>query len=154
MSKDGDEFSGAIDRLEKLVTGLSQDRDPIGDGHHVAGQRNRVAGRPARPGAAAVGRHGRPVEPAGATARRATRTASTPRSSACPGNYRKLARLGSYGAFFPYYICGITFRASDLQGRTVGLPLDQARDRKVRGKLMLEDTADPNSSRPASSASS
>ena len=36
--------------------------------------------------------------------------------------YRKLARVGSYGAFFPYYLCGITFRASDLQGRTVVFP--------------------------------
>ena len=24
-----------------------------------------------------------------------------------PENYRKLARVGAYGAFFPYYICGI-----------------------------------------------
>ena len=39
-----------------------------------------------------------------------------------PEIYRKLARVGSYGAFFPYYICGITFRASDLQGRTVVFP--------------------------------
>ncbi len=30
--------------------------------------------------------------------------------------------MGSYGAFFPYYICGISFRASDLQGRTVVFP--------------------------------
>ena len=33
LSKDGDQFSGAIDRLEQLVSGLSNDRDPIGDGH-------------------------------------------------------------------------------------------------------------------------
>ena len=39
-----------------------------------------------------------------------------------PNIYRKLARVGSYGSFFPYYICGITFRASDLQGRTVIFP--------------------------------
>ena len=39
-----------------------------------------------------------------------------------PELYRKLARVGSYGAFFPYYICGITFRASDLEGRTVRFP--------------------------------
>ena len=36
--------------------------------------------------------------------------------------YRKLARVGSYGAFFPYYICGVAFRASDLTGRTVQFP--------------------------------
>ena len=39
-----------------------------------------------------------------------------------PEIYRKLARVGSYGSFFPYYICGIAFRASDLQGRTVQFP--------------------------------
>jgi phospholipid/cholesterol/gamma-HCH transport system substrate-binding protein len=39
-----------------------------------------------------------------------------------PELYRKLARVGAYGAFFPYYICGITFRASDLQGNTVVFP--------------------------------
>ena len=30
LSKDGDEFSGAIDRLDQLIKGLSADRDPIG----------------------------------------------------------------------------------------------------------------------------
>ena len=39
-----------------------------------------------------------------------------------PNIYKKLARVGSYGAFFPYYICAVTFRASDLQGRTVVFP--------------------------------
>ena len=39
-----------------------------------------------------------------------------------PEIYRKLARVGSYGAWFPYYICGISFRASDLEGRTVVFP--------------------------------
>jgi len=31
VSKDGQDFSGAIDRLDKLVKGLSADRDPIGE---------------------------------------------------------------------------------------------------------------------------
>ena len=83
LSKDGDEFSGAIDKLEQLVAGLSEDRDPIGDGHHVAGQRHRLACRPARPGAAAAGRHGRPAQPARAVWMR-TRPPSTPPSSDCP----------------------------------------------------------------------
>ena len=39
-----------------------------------------------------------------------------------PGIYKKLARVGSYGAFFPYYICAVAVRASDLQGRTVVFP--------------------------------
>jgi phospholipid/cholesterol/gamma-HCH transport system substrate-binding protein len=28
-----------------------------------------------------------------------------------PGNYRKLVRLGAYGSFIQYYICGLSFRA-------------------------------------------
>jgi phospholipid/cholesterol/gamma-HCH transport system substrate-binding protein len=36
-----------------------------------------------------------------------------------PNNYRKLRRLGSYGAWFPYYLCGLSLRVSDLQYRTV-----------------------------------
>jgi phospholipid/cholesterol/gamma-HCH transport system substrate-binding protein len=39
-----------------------------------------------------------------------------------PENYRKLVRLGAYGSWFPYYLCGISFRASDLEGRTVVFP--------------------------------
>jgi len=31
-----------------------------------------------------------------------------------PNNYRKLRRLGSYGAWFPYYLCGLALRVSDL----------------------------------------
>ena len=36
-----------------------------------------------------------------------------------PNNYRKLTRLGSYGSWFPYYLCGLALRVSDLQYRTV-----------------------------------
>jgi phospholipid/cholesterol/gamma-HCH transport system substrate-binding protein len=39
-----------------------------------------------------------------------------------PGNYRKLVRVGSYGAFVNYYICGIQLRVTDLQGRTALFP--------------------------------
>ena len=39
-----------------------------------------------------------------------------------PDNYRKLIRLGSYGSFFNYYMCVLTLRVSDLQGRTAVFP--------------------------------
>lgn len=39
-----------------------------------------------------------------------------------PGNYRRLVRLGSYGAWLNYYLCGIQLRLSDLQGRTAVFP--------------------------------
>ena len=63
-----------------------------------------------------------------------------------PGNYRKLARLGAYGSFIKYYICGITLRVTDLQGRTAVFPWIKQDDRKVRGARCLS-TADPNSIR-------
>jgi phospholipid/cholesterol/gamma-HCH transport system substrate-binding protein len=39
-----------------------------------------------------------------------------------PDNYRKMTRLGAYGSFYQYYLCGISIRATDLQGRTVVFP--------------------------------
>jgi phospholipid/cholesterol/gamma-HCH transport system substrate-binding protein len=119
LSKDGDDFSGAIDRLEHLVSGLSSDRDPIGDA--ITSLDNGTAsladllGRARPPLAGTVDQLNRfapnvDVDHLDAAIQR------------LPELYRKLARVGSYGGFFPYYICGITFRASDLTGRTVVFP--------------------------------
>ncbi|AFM18314.1 virulence factor Mce family protein [Mycolicibacterium chubuense NBB4] len=121
LSTDGDEFSGAIDKLEKLVSGLSSDRDPIGTA--IESLDNGTASL-----ADLLGRGRAPLND---TIDQLNRLAplvdnDTERLDATiqrlPEIYRKLARVGSYGAFFPYYICGITFRASDLQGRTVVFP--------------------------------
>ncbi len=38
-----------------------------------------------------------------------------------PDNYRKMARLGAYGSWIMYYICGLSIRVTDLQGRTGGV---------------------------------
>jgi phospholipid/cholesterol/gamma-HCH transport system substrate-binding protein len=40
-----------------------------------------------------------------------------------PKNYRKLIRPGTMGATIPYYICALTLRGTDLQGKTVVAPL-------------------------------
>ena len=121
LSKDGDDFSGAIDRLEQLVHGLSQDRDPIGEAitslDNGTASLTDLLGRARPPLAGTVEQLNRlaPLldndkDRLDATLQRA------------PELYRKLARVGSYGSFFPYYICGIAFRASDLTGRTVQFP--------------------------------
>jgi phospholipid/cholesterol/gamma-HCH transport system substrate-binding protein len=121
LSKDGDEFSGAIDRLEHLISGLAQDRDPIGTAiesldNGTASVADLLAA--ARP-------------PLAGTIDQLNRLATNIDNdkdrlddalSRLPAIYRKLQRVGSYGSFFPYYICGITFRASDLTGRTVVFP--------------------------------
>ncbi len=121
LSNDGADFSGAIDRLDKLVHGLSDDRDPIGTA--IASLDNGTASLADLLGQA------RP--PLAGTIAQLNRLATNVNNDKdrlddtlgrLPNIYRKLARVGSYGSFFPYYICGITFRASDLQGRTVIFP--------------------------------
>ena len=48
LANDGDKFSGAIDRFEQLVTGLSAGPRPDRCRHRLARQRHRIARRPAR----------------------------------------------------------------------------------------------------------
>lgn len=121
LSKDGDEFSGAIDRLEKLIKGLSADRDPIGEAitslDNGTASLTDLLGRARSPLAGTVAQLNRLAPLLDNDKDRLD--ASLQRA---PELYRKLARVGSYGSFFPYYICGIAFRASDLQGRTVQFP--------------------------------
>jgi phospholipid/cholesterol/gamma-HCH transport system substrate-binding protein len=121
LSKDGEEFSGAIDKLDQLIEGLSADRDPIGTA--IESLDNGTT--------SLADLLGRGREPLAGTIDSLNRLAplvnnDLPRLDATiqrlPEIYRKLARVGSYGAWFPYYICGISFRASDLQGRTVLFP--------------------------------
>jgi phospholipid/cholesterol/gamma-HCH transport system substrate-binding protein len=121
LSKDGDQFSGAIDRLDRLIHGLSDDRDPIGTA--IESLDNGTAsladllGEARSPLAGTVGQLNRLATNINGDKDRLDDTLGR-----IPNIYRKLARVGSYGGFFPYYICGITFRASDLQGRTVIFP--------------------------------
>ena len=49
----------------------------------------------------------------------------------CSGRRRTTAssrRVGSYGSFVNYYLCGITVRVTDLQGRTAVFPWIKQRD--------------------------
>jgi phospholipid/cholesterol/gamma-HCH transport system substrate-binding protein len=119
LSKDGDEFSGAIDRLEKLVSGLAEDRDPIGEAITALDRGTAsladLLGEARPPLAGDVDQLARLVP-----------NFDVPRLDVTiqrlPELYRKLSRVGAYGGFFPYYICGITFRASSLEGETVVFP--------------------------------
>jgi phospholipid/cholesterol/gamma-HCH transport system substrate-binding protein len=121
LSKDGDDFSGAIDRLDKLIKGLSADRDPIGAAitslDNGTASLTDLLGRARSPLAGTIGQLNRLAPLLDNDKDRLD--ASLQRA---PELYRKLARVGAYGSFFPYYICGIAFRASDLTGRTVQFP--------------------------------
>jgi phospholipid/cholesterol/gamma-HCH transport system substrate-binding protein len=121
LSNDGDEFSGAIDRLDQLIKGLSADRDPIGEA--ITSLDNGTASL-----ADLLGRARSPLAGTVAQLNRLAPLLDNDKDrldaslQRAPDLYRKLARVGSYGSFFPYYICGIAFRASDLTGRTVQFP--------------------------------
>jgi len=118
VNKEGTKFSGAIDRLEKLVSGFSQDRDTIGtaitalDNGTASIADLLVRARPALAGT---------VDQLNRIAPLLDKDKNLIDISLkkLPDNYRKLRRLGAYGAWFPYYLCGLALRVSDLQYRTV-----------------------------------
>ena len=121
LDKDGGKFSGAIDRLQRLVTGLSDDRDTIGPAIDALSR-----------GTASLAdllANARP--PLSGTIEQLSRLAplldqDKDRLDAtlqkAPKNYRKLVRLGVFGATIPYFICQLTLRGTDLSGKTVVAP--------------------------------
>ena len=121
ISKDGGKFSATVDRLEKLVTGLAGDRDPIGNAITAldAGTASLTdlltQARP--PLAGTVGQLARlaPI----LDSDKATLDLALQKA---PKNYRKLVRLGSYGSWINQYLCGMSVRVTDLQGRTAYFP--------------------------------
>jgi len=121
ISKDGDKFAGAIDRLEKLISGLSQDRDPIATA--ISSLDNGTASiadllTPARPPLAGTVDQLNRLAP-NLDAGKGYLDGALVRA---PGNYRKLARIGAYGAFVQYYICELSIKVTDLQGRASFFP--------------------------------
>jgi phospholipid/cholesterol/gamma-HCH transport system substrate-binding protein len=122
LSKEGEGFSASLDRLEKVVTELSADRDPIGEA--IDALDNGTASlasllTQARPPLAETVAQLNRLAPAldGKKDRVDTMLGKLPE------DYRKLARVGSYGSFLNYYVCSLTFRATDLQGRTAVFPM-------------------------------
>jgi phospholipid/cholesterol/gamma-HCH transport system substrate-binding protein len=121
IAKDGDKFSAAIDGLERLISGLSADRDRIGTA--IESLNNGTASL------ADLLTNARP--PLAGTVHQLNRLAPLldqdkgrleAQIQKIPENARKLVRLGAYGSFINYYICGLAIRATDLSGRTVVFP--------------------------------
>jgi phospholipid/cholesterol/gamma-HCH transport system substrate-binding protein len=117
LSNSGSDFSGAIDRLDQAVSGLSADRDPIGEAIDALDKGTASLAdllRKARPPLTGTVDQLNRLAPA--------LDAKKDRVDTMLGkltdDYRKLARIGSYGSFINYYVCSISVRASDLQGRT------------------------------------
>jgi phospholipid/cholesterol/gamma-HCH transport system substrate-binding protein len=121
IGKDGEKFSGTVDRLERLVSGLAEDRDPIGEAITSLDQGTASIASllaEARPPLS------RDVDQLNQLA--PLLVDGMPNLDAAlqkmPENYKKLRRLGAYGSWIMYYICGLSFRVTDLQGRTAVFP--------------------------------
>lgn len=121
VAKDGDKFSGAVDRLQVLASGLAADRDPIGDAIAALD-----AGSASLTDLLTQAR-----QPLAGTVDQLARLAPILDSDKetldlalqkAPKNYRKLVRLGSYGSWINQYLCGMSVRVTDLQGRTAYFP--------------------------------
>ncbi len=121
LAKQGDQFSGAVDKLQQLITGLAQDRDPIG-----AAIDSLDKGTASLAGLLTAAR-----PPLAGTVAQLNRIAPLLDNDKAmidtglqkaPENFRKLVRLGAYGSFVNYYLCGLSLRVTDLQGRTAVFP--------------------------------
>lgn len=121
VAKDGDKFSGAVDRLEKLITGLSADRDPIGDAIDALDTGTASLAdllTQTRPPLAGTVDQLNQVAPLLDKDKELLDISI----QKAPANYRKLVRLGAYGSFLNQYLCGLSVRVTDLQGRTAHFP--------------------------------
>jgi phospholipid/cholesterol/gamma-HCH transport system substrate-binding protein len=121
LAKDGDKFAATIDRLHRLVGELSKEREPIGTAidalsHGTASLTDLLT--EARPPLAGTIDQLSRLAPSLVAGNEAIDAAI----AKAPDNYRKLARIGAYGSFLNYYLCGISVRVSDLQGRTAVFP--------------------------------
>ncbi len=111
----GDQFRSTLDQLQQLVSGLSQDRDQIGDAiPRIAGATGDLAHllEGARP-------------PLQSTIAEANRTATQLQAGEddldwvfqnLPDAYRRLIRIGTYGSFFQMYVCTVKFKFSGPDG--------------------------------------
>jgi phospholipid/cholesterol/gamma-HCH transport system substrate-binding protein len=121
LSKDGDKFRDAVDRLQHLISEFSADRDPIGTA--IVALDNGTAS------IADLLTEARP--PLAGTVDQLNKLAPLLDDGKghldymlgrLPEDYRKLTRLGSYGAWYNYYLCGVAVRATDMQGNPVFFP--------------------------------
>lgn len=121
MARDGDKFSTSVDRLERLVSGLSADRDPIGAAidslDKGTASISDLLGQTRKPLAGTVNQLLR----LGNNLDQDKQTLDTALQRA-PENYRKEARTGAYGSWIQYYICDLTIRVNDREGRVVVMP--------------------------------
>jgi phospholipid/cholesterol/gamma-HCH transport system substrate-binding protein len=122
LNEQGDEFGGALDRIERLVSELAAEREPIGTAIDALATGTASLTDlldDARPPLAVAVDELNELAPNLVHRQDRLETALVK----APENYRKLVRIGAYGSFVNYYICSLATRVTDLQGRTAVFPV-------------------------------
>ncbi|WP_299572450.1 MlaD family protein [uncultured Williamsia sp.] len=121
IAKNGDQFSDTIGQLDSLVNGLAAQRTQIG---RAVGQIDSGTASLAsllqdtRPNLTQTINNLSILAPT----LQAQRGIVDSALQKAPENFRKVARLGSYGNFFNFYLCGVSVNLTGLDGKTVKLP--------------------------------
>ncbi|WP_072803704.1 MCE family protein [Rhodococcoides yunnanense] len=121
IDRQGQQFETTIDSLQQLISGLAQDRNPIGDAiPRIDGATGDLAAllQATRPDIQAM------IAQADRTATQLDLGKDNIDAvlTRLPSDYKKLIRVGSYGSFFQFYLCSNTFKLSGPDGRTLLVP--------------------------------
>lgn len=121
VAKDGDQFSAVLDRIQRLVTELSDQRDPIGEAVDALDKGTASMAdllTQARPPLAGTIDQLNTLAPNLDQEKDRLDVAL----QKAPENYRKLVRIGSYGNFLQLFLCSVTLRLNDPTGKVLVLP--------------------------------
>ncbi|WP_225727730.1 MULTISPECIES: MCE family protein [unclassified Nocardia] len=123
----GDQFASTISELQRLVSGLAADRDPIGDAiPRIAGATGDLTDllAQARPDLKGT------IEQTGRLATNLDNGQDTIQwvLDRLPETYKKLIRIGSYGSFLQLYVCQTNFVIDGPDGQPlhINMPGKQA----------------------------
>ncbi|MEV0298979.1 MCE family protein [Nocardia sp. NPDC050710] len=118
----GDQFATTLDELQRLISGLAANRDPIGDAlPRIAGATGDLTNllAQARPDLRAT------IEQTGRLATNIDDGSDTLQwvLERLPETYKKLIRIGAYGSFLQLYICGTNLLVDGPNGQTLEVKL-------------------------------
>ncbi|TSD96510.1 MCE family protein [Skermania sp. ID1734] len=121
----GDQFSTTLDRLQQLISGLSADRDPIGDAiPRIADATGKLANllEGSRPDLAGT------INQADRLATNLNAGTDTFEKvlAGLPSAFQRLIRVGAYGSFFQFYVCSTQFKFSGPDGKDILIKLPAA----------------------------
>ncbi|MEU7630791.1 MCE family protein [Nocardia sp. NPDC049220] len=121
----GDQFATTIDELQRLISELAADRDPIGDAiPRIAGATGDLTDllAQARPDLRST------IEQTGRLATNLDAGSDTIQwvLDRLPSTYRQLIRIGSYGSFLQLYVCSTNFLVDGPNGQTMKINMPAA----------------------------